>query len=294
MGFNKSLIKLLIRENKNRKFDSPVLTLGRQCVYASVSDLRKIFLQEGQQCSHLPSELSLGTNIPNWEEGIKKNYTSDIVFFKLLGVKESYAADISHYEKPDFILDLNEPVPSNLKNRFGLIIDGGTMEHIFDIRKVLQNLTEMLKVGGRIIHLNPASNYIEHSLYQFSPGFYFGYYSANRFTSTKCYIMEILGNPATTQIKLYKTEGPNCNRPFLSSKKLCIFFCATKSENSTFNETPYQDVKGAHDENFHGEEKLKFQGVKKYIPLFLWKFVRRIIYWKYRKRDKCYKYVGKV
>ena len=39
-----------------------------------------------------------------------------------------------------------------------LVIDGGTIEHVFHIPNVLQNFHELLNINGRIIHFTKAIN----------------------------------------------------------------------------------------------------------------------------------------
>ena len=74
-----------------------------------------------------------------------------------------------------------------------MIIDGGTMEHIFHIPNVLNNIYRMLRVGGRIIHISPSSNYVDHGFYSFSPTLFYDFYQTNKFVKkcdkrvTKCY-----------------------------------------------------------------------------------------------------------
>jgi hypothetical protein len=48
-----------------------------------------------------------------------------------------YATDVSTYENPDFIIDLNEPVDVSYYE-FDTIVDVGTLEHLFDIAAALK------------------------------------------------------------------------------------------------------------------------------------------------------------
>lgn len=62
------------------------------------------------------------------------------------------------------------------------IYDGGTIEHIFHVPNVMENIADTLKVGGTILHHSPTNNYVDHGFYQFSPTFFLDYYAANGFT----------------------------------------------------------------------------------------------------------------
>ena len=110
-----------------------------------------------------------------------KSVITDTYFFKRLGASEVYSLDASDFEGADFIHDLNVvPNPEELKGRFDLIINWGTMEHGFHFPNVLENIFDMLKVGGRIIHYSPVNAY-EHGFYSFSPSFFNQYYLKNKF-----------------------------------------------------------------------------------------------------------------
>jgi hypothetical protein len=101
-----------------------------------------------------------------------------------------------------------------------LIVDGGTLEHIFNVRTALDNLTNNLKVGGIIIHLNPSNNWNGHGLYQFSPGFYATYYNnLNGYENTNIFIIKS-DNPK----KIYKTNTKFVERLELksSSRLECV------------------------------------------------------------------------
>ena len=45
------------------------------------------------------------------------------------------------------VADLNLPIADGLCERFDIIIDSGTIEHIFDTRAVLMNIGRMLRPG---------------------------------------------------------------------------------------------------------------------------------------------------
>lgn len=100
-------------------------------------------------------------------------------FFKLLGFKNINVMDISAYEGADIVWDLNTPVKDELCSRFDYIIDGGTLEHVFNVPTALNNISRMLKVGGKVYHYIPAASYINHGFYSASPSLFTDYYRAN-------------------------------------------------------------------------------------------------------------------
>ena len=68
--------------------------------------------------------------------------------------------DFSEIERPSLVHDLNQPVPAPLKGRYGWVIDGGTAEHIFDVRAVLSNIISLTSgrsaVNPKAITTGPA------------------------------------------------------------------------------------------------------------------------------------------
>ena len=131
---------------------------------------------------------TLGVQKPSIDLGKDEEFTKNLPqkkntgFFKQLGFQGEESIDINDFEGCDHILDLNQKtLPNALFNRFDVIYNGGTLEHVFDISTALQNCFKMLKEGGTIIHAGPINGWIDHGFYQFSPTLFCDYYSANQF-----------------------------------------------------------------------------------------------------------------
>jgi hypothetical protein len=91
----------------------------------------------------------------------------------MLGAEEIISIDASSYEGASFIHDMNQPIPDKLKNRFTAVIDGGSLEHIFDFPTAIKNCMEMVQIGGHFVTINNANNFMGHGFYQFSPELYY-------------------------------------------------------------------------------------------------------------------------
>jgi SAM-dependent methyltransferase len=102
-------------------------------------------------------------------ENYKFGDYSDGFLRDFLGVSSLSVTDISSYEGADIIHDLNEPIPENLHGRFDAVIDGGSLEHIFNFPVAIKNLMQLLKIGGSLYLAAPANNLCGHGFYQFSP-----------------------------------------------------------------------------------------------------------------------------
>lgn len=109
----------------------------------------------------------------NGLEGAVEDYTQDDGFsetlMRKLGFGEMEALDFSDFEGAGIVHDLNAPVPEALHGQFGLIFDGGTIEHVFDVPQALRNVFHMLAPGGRFVSANGMNGWAGHGLYQFNP-----------------------------------------------------------------------------------------------------------------------------
>jgi hypothetical protein len=82
-------------------------------------------------------------------------------------------------QRANFQHDLNHALPSELCEQFDVLLDIGSMEHIFDTRQVFCNYLAAVKAGGYLcLHL-PVSGYYRHGLHTFSPELIRGVLIAN-------------------------------------------------------------------------------------------------------------------
>lgn len=91
------------------------------------------------------------------------------LYAKGLGTKTLSVMDYSDYEGATIIHDLNYPIPSDLRNKIGVVYDGGTMEHVFNLPQAYKNAMEMVRVGGWFAQCTVANNYVGHGFWQVSP-----------------------------------------------------------------------------------------------------------------------------
>ncbi|SRR6266568_401252 len=147
-----------------------VLTLGRQTTAVTPARLRAIL----EDCG-----VSLGTNNgADFERRLADARWPFEEFLQLLGADEVLACDASSYEGAAIVHDLNEPVPAQLHERFETVIDGGTLEHVFNFPVAIESAMQMVKAGGRLFIITPANNYFGHGFYQFSPELFYRVLSA--------------------------------------------------------------------------------------------------------------------
>jgi hypothetical protein len=176
-----------------------------------------------------------------------KHYVSDNLFFASLGFTRVISIDYSDFEGADVIHDLNRPgLSEKLGTAVDLVIDAGTAEHVFHFPNLLDNIFNILTVGGHVIHSLPVHNQVDHGFYQFSPTLFFDYYSANKWQINHCYLIQlgkdhaIVDNPWV--LFQYK---PGCldqlSNGGFDDKIYAIIFCAKKTTESTTGVIPYQN-----------------------------------------------------
>ena len=240
MGLPMLALRFLAREHKRKPFTGPVLTLGRQGIYATYEQVRAMLAAEGIEPKALPEDRPLYTNIPNWQDGPNAQFTSDKVFFLTLGGLEVFVLDISDYEGAEYVADLNLCVPPELEGRFGLIIDSGTLEHVFNVKEGLCNVNRMLNPDGRVVHLSPVSNQAEHGYYQFSPSLLYDYYGVNGFTEIQCFLIEHSTWGSSNKRDFWEWDVKRTHSSLISGKLLSVYFCAVKTSDSTVDRVPQQ------------------------------------------------------
>jgi hypothetical protein len=151
------------------------LTLGRMKLYASRDDIK--------------SDLQFfktGKNISDVE--FPDEYSEPLL--KLLGATCVDSLDYSDYEKATIIHDLNEPIPESLRRKYSVVIDGGTIEHVFNFPVAIKNCMEMVQEHGHYIGITPVNNTMGHGFYQFSPELFFNIFNAsNGFVVKKALIV---------------------------------------------------------------------------------------------------------
>jgi hypothetical protein len=245
MGILRHHLEILFLEATKENFikDKKVLCLGQQAVHFSLVDIYKIAQKHPElKLFDLPKNFDSSNKIPTWVGSKHEKNTNVQTIFKLLGANEVLIADISEYENPDLLINLNNPVSKNLSEKFDLIFDCGTLEHIFDVPTALSSLTSMLKTKGNIYIAVPSSNSIDHGLYSFSPGFFFDYFLSNGFENRGCYLYE--GSPIFYKKKgrLYKYHRIGNEIPILSSLAIETIVLFHKSKTLSETIKPIQSI----------------------------------------------------
>ncbi len=137
-----------------------ICMFGRQDMYVGHAKARAMFRNAG-----LPFEMTEA----EYRAGLP--YSEHMLC--ALGAREVDSIDNSDFEGASIIADLNKPFPPELQERFDTCFDGGTIEHVFDIKLALQNQMSAVKKGGNLIIHTMANNWFGHGFYQLGADFFY-------------------------------------------------------------------------------------------------------------------------
>lgn len=189
MGIDNSAATFLTYSKRRGANFSRTITFGRQSLEASEKTVQRIW-----EALALPQD-----QFPKLRKGLFAE-----PFFEALGATTIDSLDASDFEGASVIHDLNLPVAEALKRKYSVVIDSGTIEHIFNAPIAFKNAMELLEVGGHFIQINCANNFMGHGFWQFSPELIYRMFSpANGYQVRVMLLHEI--NPDG---KWYTVEDP--------------------------------------------------------------------------------------
>ncbi|MCL2019398.1 MAG: hypothetical protein FWG70_06505 [Oscillospiraceae bacterium] len=195
MGLSKSGVEFFAHLRENEGFDfTKTITLGRQNIFGEFLKLNKSFDRFILKTLKI-DKIQLDTFKEELQSAKARNFPGCLYaepFFKVLGAKAVDSIDYSDYEEATIIHDLSVPIPTELKNKYNCVIDGGLLEHVFNYPVALKNAMDLVSLpsggGGGLVLITPGNNWFGHGFYQFSPElFYSVLREENGFTNTKVY-----------------------------------------------------------------------------------------------------------
>lgn len=142
-------IELLLSARRSGAKFTRIATIGRQSLY----------LRQDEVNAFLPETIR---DRYKWGDYCEPYIKS------IFGAEEITSIDASDYEGATIVHDMNKPLNIDI-GRFDLVIDGGSLEHVFNFPTAISNLMKMVRVGGYLMLCNPANNLCGHGFYQFSP-----------------------------------------------------------------------------------------------------------------------------
>ena len=288
MGIVRTSARVMLDELSRQAFSGSVLELARMAVFFRHDELASWARTHGVDLADT-AELTLSHDPRLAAQGC----LSDSSFFELLGFDEVVSVDVSDYEGVDLVHDFNQPTPPELHHRFDVVFEGGTIQHIFDLRRVFTNIHDVLKPGGRVIHaMSPSNNHVDLGFYMFSPTLFADAYSTFGYTIEAFYLFDYVpfwfrGRYYSRPSRVYRYE-PGCldhlSYGRWGNRQTSMFIVATKSPGATVDRTPQQ---GHYRQMWREQEGVDAsappappQGTHAYTraprPVLLWKFIREL------------------
>lgn len=166
MGIDRDAAEFLLHAHSKDVSFGSTLMIGRQTLYASRGELSHALNGHDRPISAEARSKFQGSTSIYAEE-----------FLSCLGAQKIASMDFSEYEGATITHDLNRPIPDHLNQKFDVVFDGGSLEHVFDVRTGFRNIMSMVKVGGHFLGVSPANSFMGHGFYQFSPEFFFEVFS---------------------------------------------------------------------------------------------------------------------
>lgn len=178
MGMMKYEIVMLARLITEKSL-STCLMLGVQNILATVDEIEKGFIDFG-----------IDYNCEQFSQIKFKKEINVIDIFNTLGcITKIDALDYSDYEGANIIFDLNQHKTQTLlpELKYDLVIDGGTLEHVYNVSNAVNNVNNFVNINGFIYHMLPCAGWVNHGFYSFSPTFFIdSYCSENGFELKEC------------------------------------------------------------------------------------------------------------
>ena len=277
MGIAKGCLKAFLELKKTEEFaGKKILQLGRQHTFLSYDEIREIAKSFPVSINEaVPPSLSFNQDLK------KQGFVDDVTVFKMLGFETVHSLDSSDYEKATYIHDLNVPVPEHLHEKYDVILDGGTLEHVFHLPNCLANIHKMLKTSGLVIHSSVSHNHVDHGFYMFSPSLFYEYYKANKYEIVRSRFFEYSTNHVSKPWKIYEYT-PGCLEELsfggFGKEMLLIWLVAKKTSVSSYNMIPQQNFSLEKDEEKRVFSKKKENKIKNFLKRFKFlKAIKRVV-----------------
>lgn len=260
MGFNIKTTELLIQSKKQGIDFSKVVTIGRQQLNGSFILFEEFFKNQGISKNDFAKIL---TRDNRYSEG----------FLSWLGADKIDSIDASSYESATIIQDMNLSIDSSLHESYSVVIDSGSLEHIFNFPQAIKNCMEMVRVGGHMIGITPSNNFLGHGFYQFSPELIFRVFSEeNGFKVKKMWLF--FPNYGSPVYEISDPANVKDRVKLKNSEETFIFYIAERlGVKSIFEKIPqqsdYENILWEEGEVQKNKKARSKEGFRKLIPGFL-------------------------
>lgn len=245
MGLNSNGVKLLLRAKARGVDFRRTVMIGRQRFRILPSLLANLLEEYGYDGSQAKTLLER-----------ENGYIEP--FLRLLGAQTVHTIDASDYEGAELVHDLNIPIPPTWHQQYSVVLDGGSLEHVFNFPVGIKNCMELLEKGGVFLGISPANNFLGHGFYQFSPELFYRVFSERNGFQTEELLLytDIKHRRNDSTSALYRVADPMQVKrrvELVNSEPSFLFVCARRTQlQVVFGQWPQQS----------DYEHLKWQGSK--------------------------------
>lgn len=184
MGIENSTLQFLLSSRKTGVSFVRTITLGRQDLLLKPDSLKNL-LQTYGYCSTVDEVEHILNDADHYADPLLQRMGAQVVD----------SMDYSSFENATVVHDMNQPISEELKQKYSLVFDGGTLEHVFNFPQAIKNCMEMVEIGGHFLAVTPCNSMMGHGFYQFSPETFFRVLcEANGFTVEAMYLNEGWGD----------------------------------------------------------------------------------------------------
>lgn len=161
MGININTLRFILNARSCGVDFSRTATIGRQGLHLTHDQLVRV--------AHDEFALSMS------DEDLRRIHSAGFAddLLRAIGAVEVHSFDYSPYEGATVTHDFNMPIPAEYEQRYSVVLDGGSLEHVFNFPIAIRNCLRMVATGGVFIAASPTNNYMGHGFYQFSPELYY-------------------------------------------------------------------------------------------------------------------------
>lgn len=250
MGLSITMAEMIVREHRHRPLRGNVITIGRQTLFFDAATALRILEICGMDVTGLaPSSFELEDRTIQVDQG-QGLITADS-FLRTLGVPRILSLDHSDYEGAEIVHDLTRPLPDHLAGVADVLIDGSTLDNVWDPALALKNLSRMLRPGGRLVSINMGSNHFGPYTILTAP-WLFDYFVVNAFVDVAVYVQVSQEhgpyNVFAVDPHQIGTEPMEHVRNLASPYVQGLYVIAEKGPETTWERTPIQQFYQGRDQ----------------------------------------------
>jgi hypothetical protein len=242
MGIAPYVAEAIIREHKYRRIDGDVLLLGRQSMLFSPADAIAMIRGNGLTPANVAIDDSLLDTRTRSAQG--RAFIRDAAFFRLLGIETVRALDYSAYEGAELTHDLSTPIPDALESTADFVVDGSTLDNLFNPAMALHNAARMLRPGGRLLAANTASAH-GWPYVTLTPYWFLDFFAVNGFADSRVYLT-LHGRRG--ELDVFAADPARTASPtFIAVGEVGVVAFAEKGAHSTWQLSPVQRTYAGED-----------------------------------------------